>query len=62
MPVWRVADPAGFESLNRVMTLQDLVGIDLPKGLNVVGVNRLMDAIVKATGAAEGQKAPAGVE
>ncbi|MNS27063.1 hypothetical protein D3C72_590010 [compost metagenome] len=50
----------GFETA--IVPKHNLVGIDLPKGLNVVGVNRLMDAIVKATGAAEGTKAPATVE
>jgi DNA repair protein RadA/Sms len=50
----------GFETA--IVPKHNLVGIDLPKGLHVVGVNRLMDAIVKATGAAEGAKAPASVE
>lgn len=56
----------GFETA--IVPNHNLGGIEVPKGLNVVGVSRLMDAIVKATGATEkaagrgSAPEPAGVE
>ncbi|MNL77062.1 DNA repair protein RadA [compost metagenome] len=47
----------GFEMA--IVPNHNLGGLELPKGLKVIGVTRLMDAIVKATGAPEGTKAAA---
>jgi DNA repair protein RadA/Sms len=46
----------GFEIA--VVPNHNLGGIELPKGLKVVGVSRLMEAIVAATGAASGKEKP----